>query len=181
MSVIYTNDLETGLTHNEPSCDVCKPVQNTFTALTEMFSKSKFLTALFTLIPMVFMFSILLYFEYEVQNFYFQGIMYNFQDFRPVLLNPVILITSLTLISGSLALISIYYGFYIIIGFCSYVYSAIAYWLIINTLIIVFCTWDYLNHSVIGYAFLWSSIASFIWLFSSAVMSSHKRVNGASV
>ena len=181
MSILYTNDLETGLTHNQPSCDLCNPIKNTFNALTEMFGKSKLLTALFTTIPMVFMFTILLYFEYGVQNFYFQGIMHNFQDFRPLLLNPVILITSLTLISGSMALISIRYRFYIVIGFCSYVYSAIAYWLIINTLIIVFCTWEYLNHSVIGYSFLWSSIASFIWLFSSAVMNAHRRVNGASV
>jgi hypothetical protein len=181
MSIIYTNDLETGLTHNQPSCDLCKPIQATFNGLIEMLSKSKLLTAFFTLVPMVFMFTILLYFEYQIQVFYFQGIMYNFQDFRPVLLNPVILITSLTLISGSLALISIRYGFYNIVVFCSYIYCAIAYWLIINTLIIVFCTWDYLNHSVIGYAFLWSSIASFIWLFSSAVMSVHKRVNGVSV
>ena len=181
MSVIYTNDLETGLTKNKPSCDLCKPIQTTFNALTEMFGKSKLLTALFTLVPMVFMFTILLYFEYQIQDFYFQGIMYNFQDFRSLLLNPVILITSLTLISGSLALISIRYGFHSIIELCSYIYSAIAYWLIINTLIIVFCTWDYLNHSVIGYSFLWSSIASFIWLFSSAIMSAHRRVNGASV
>ena len=181
MSIIYTNDLETGLTHNKPSCDLCKPIQATFNGLIEMLSKSKLLTAFFTLIPMGFMFTILLYFEYQIQVFYFQGIMFNFQDFRPLLLNPVILITSLTLISGSLALISIRYGFHYIIGLCSYVYSAIAYWLIINTLIIVFCTWDYLNHSVIGYAFLWSSIASFIWLFSSAVMSAHARVVGVSV
>jgi len=180
MSAIYTNDLESGTTHNEPSCDVCKPVQHTFTALTEMLGRSKLLTALFTLIPMVFMFTILLYFEYRVENFYFQGIIYNFQDFRPLLLNPVILITSITLISGSVALISICYEFYSIIALCSYVYSAIAYWLIINTLIIVFCTWDYFNHSAIGYAFLWSSIASFIWLFSSAVMSAHRRTSGAS-
>ena len=181
MSTLYTNDLETGLTHNQPSCDLCNPITKTFNALTEMFGKSKLLTALFTTIPMVFMFTILLYFEYGVQNFYFQGVMYNFQDFRSLLLYPVILITSITLIAGSISLVAIYYGFHNLIGMCSFVYSAIAYWVIINTLIVAFCTWQYLDHSVIGYAFLWSSIASFIWLFSSAVMSAHRRVNGASV
>ena len=178
MSVIYTNDLETGLgaTNQEPSCDVCAPVQTTFTALTNMLGKSKLLTALFTLIPMVFMFIVLLYLEYGVQNFYFQNIQYSVQDFRPVLIYPIILITTLTLIAGSISLIAIYYGFHNIIGMCSFVYSAIAYWVIINTLIVAFCTWEYLNHSVIGYAFLWSSIASCVWLFSSAVMNAHRRV-----
>lgn len=172
MSVIYTNDLETG---QEASCDVCAPIQNSFTALTDIFAKSKWLTALFTLIPMVFMFIVLLYLEYGVKNFYFQGIQYSIQEFRPVLVYPVILITSLTLIAGSMSLVAIYYGFYNMIGICSFIYSAIAYWVIINTLIVAFCTWEYLNHSVIGYAFLWSSVASCVWLFSSAVMNAHRR------
>lgn len=175
MSVIYTNDLETGVYHDEPHYNICKPIGNSFTALTDMLGKSKLLTALFTLIPMIFMLTILLYFEYEVQNFYFQGTIYNFQDFRSVLLYPIILITSLTIVSGSISLISIYYGFYNIIGMCSFIYSAIAYWIIINTLIIAFCTWGYLNHTVIGYAFLWSIVASSLWLFSSAVINSHKK------
>jgi len=177
MSVIYTNDLETGLTQNEPSCELCKPIQDSFTALTEMLAKSKLLTAFFTLIPMVFMLTILLYIEYQIQTFYFQGVIYNFQPYRPILLYPVILITSLTFISGSISLICIYYGFQQIIKLCSYVYSAIAYWLIINTLIIGFCTWEYLNHSGIGYTLLWCSIASFIWLLSSGVMSAHTTKN----
>jgi len=176
MSVIYTNDLETGLgaQNEEPSC---APVQTTFTALTNMLGKSKLLTALFTIIPMVFMFIVLLYLEYGVQNFYFQNIQYSIQEFRPVLVYPIILITSLTLIDGSISLVSIYYGFYNMIRMCSFVYSAIAYWIIINTLIVAFCTWEYLNHSVIGYIFLWSSIASCVWLFSSAVMNAHRRVS----
>ena len=180
MSVIYTNDLETGLAtmaNQEPSCDMCEPIQSSFTALTNMLGKSKVITALFTIIPMVFMFIVLLYLEYGVQNFYFQGIQYDFQEFRPLLLYPVVLITGLTTVSGTVSLVSIYYGFHNIITICSYVYSAIAYWLIINTLIITFCTWDYLNHDVIGYAFLWSSIASFIWLFSSAVMNAYSKNN----
>lgn len=180
MSVIYTNDLETGLAtmaNQEPSCDMCEPIQSSFTALTNMLGKSKLMTTLFTIIPMIFMFIVLLYLEYGVQNFYFQGILYNFQEFRSVLLYPVILISSLTLIAGSTSLVAIYYGFYNVIGMCSFVYSAIGYWVIINTLIVAFCTWEYLNHSVIGYAFLWSSVASIIWLFCSAVMNAHRRVN----
>ena len=169
----YLNDLESGIITQEQSCDICKPIRNTFTSLTKTIAKSNVLTALFTLIPMVFMFILLIYVEYGVQNFYFQGIKYNFQEFRPVLFYPVVLITSLTLISGTITLISIYYKMYTLIAFCSYIYSAIAYWGIINTLIIVFCTWDYLDHNVIGYAFLWSSLASFIWLFSSAVMNAY--------
>ena len=172
MSVIYTNDLETG---QESSCNICLPIQNSFTALINMLGKSKLLTALFVFIPMLFMCIILLYLEYGVQNFYFQGIQYNFQELRSVLLYPVILITSLTLLTGSISLVSVYYEIYNIIGFCSIVYTAIGYWIIINTLIIGFCTWEYLNHSVIGYAFLWSSLASFIWIFSSAVMRAHRR------
>ena len=168
MSVIYTNDLETGLVHERP--EVCKPI-------TRIISKSKVLTSLLITIPMGFMFILFLYFEYGVHNFYFQGIQYDFQEFRPLLLYPVVLITGLTAIAGTISLVSIYYGFHNIIKICSYVYSAIAYWLIINTLIITFCTWDYLNHDVIGYAFLWSSIASFIWLFSSAVMDAYSKNN----
>lgn len=168
MSVIYTNDLETGLAHERP--EVCKPIPR-------VISKSKVFTSLLITIPMGFMFILFLYFEYGVHNFYFQGIQYDFQEFRPLLLYPVVLITGLTTVSGTVSLVSIYYGFHNIITVCSYVYSAIAYWLIINTLIITFCTWDYLNHDVIGYAFLWSSIASFIWLFSSAVMDAYSKNN----
>ena len=168
MSVIYTNELETGLAHQQP--EVCKPIPR-------FISKSKILTSVLITIPMVFMFILFLYFEYGVHTFYFQGIQYDFQAFRPLLLYPVVLITSLTTITGTVSLVSIYYGFHNVVTVCSYVYSAIAYWLIINTLIITFCTWDYLNHDVIGYAFLWSSIASFIWLFSSAVMDAHSKNN----
>lgn len=166
MSAIYTNDLETGLAHERQ--EVCKPVPT-------FISKSKNLTSLLITIPMAFMFILFLYFEYGVHNFYFQGIQYDFQAFRSLLLYPVVLITSLTTFSGTVSLVSIYYGFHNIIGICSYVYSAIGYWLIINTLIITFCSWDYLNHDVIGYAFLWSSIASFVWLFSSAVMEAYSK------
>ena len=66
MSVIYTNDLETGLAtmaNQQPSCDMCEPIQSSFTALTNMLGKSKLMTTLFTIIPMIFMFIVLLYLE----------------------------------------------------------------------------------------------------------------------
>ena len=181
----YLHDLETGLVAttttttttkpNTETCDMCKPVRNTFNALTNFFAKSKILTSIYILIPMIMMFILLMYFEYGIVSIYFQDTQYDFDEFRKFFSPPVILISSMTFVSGILSLISVYFGFQNVIGMCSFVYSSIAYWALINTLIIVLCTYDYLNHQTIGYGFLASSLVSCVWLFSSAVMDAHRK------
>ena len=166
MSVIYTNDLETGLAHERT--EVCKPVPR-------VISKSKILTTLFITIPMITVITILLYFEYGIQTIYFRGYPYNFSEFRQFFSPPILLVSSITFITGSISLFSLYFELHYIIGICSYIYTAIAYWAIFNTLIISFCSWGYLDHSVIGYIFMWSSILSSLWLFSSAVMDAYSK------
>ena len=166
MSVIYTNDLETGLAQQKP--EVCKPVPR-------IISKSKILTSLFILIPMIIVFITLLYFEYGIQTIYFRGYPYDFDAFRQFFSPPILLVSSITFVAGTVSLISLYFGLHTIIGICSYIYTALSYWLIINTLIISFCSWDYLNHSVIGYIFMWATIASSLWLFSSAVLDAYSK------
>ena len=172
----YLNDLESQQPQAEQTCDACKPVRNTFNAVTKMCGQSKLLTTIFILIPMFFMCILLIYFEYGIATFYFQGYPYAFEEFRQFFSPPVTLLVSLTFIAGGLSLVSVYFGFQNVIGICSFVYSAIAYWAFINTLIIVCCTYDYLNHDTIGYGFLVSSIVSVVWLFSSAVMDAHCKV-----
>ena len=165
--VIYTNDLETGLAHERP--EGCKPVPR-------VISKSKLLTALFITIPMIMMFILLLYVQYGIQTIYFRGYPYDFSQFRQFFSSPLLLVSTITFVTGTVSLISVYFSFNSIIGLCSYIYSAIAYWLIFNTLIVSFCSWDYLRHDVIGYIFLWATIASSLWFFSSAVMDAQTRV-----
>ena len=164
--VIYTNDLETGLAHEQP--ELCKPVPR-------VISRSKLLTALFIAIPMIMMFILLLYFEYGIQTIYFRGYPYDFSEFRQFFTPPILLVSSITFVTGTISLTSLYFGLYYIVGVCSYIYSAIAYWLIFNTLIVSFCSWDYLRHDVIGYIFMWATIGSSLWLFSSAVMDAYMR------
>ena len=174
MSATYFNDLESQNTTTTTSCTTL--LCNRYNALTQFLGRSKFLTTIFILVPMIFMFTLLMYIEYSIQNIYFQGVQYDFQEYRSLLLYPIIAIASITFISGSVSLVSVYTGFYNLIRFGSFIYSAIGYWIFINTVIIAFCTWEYLNHNVIGYMFLWSSIASIVWLFSSAVMDTY-RIN----
>lgn len=164
--VVYTNDLETGLAHERP--EVCKPVPRFIT-------KSKLLSALFITIPMIIMFILLVYFQYGIKTIYFRGYAYDFSEFRQFFTPPLLLVSSITFVTGTVSLISVYFSFTSIIGLCSYIYSAIAYWLILNTIIISFCSWDYLNHDVIGYIFLWATIASSLWLFASAVMDAYSQ------
>ena len=180
----YLNDLEAGLVNTsttkpqveQETCDMCKPVRNTFNALTSFFGKSKLFTTIFILIPMIMMFILVLYFEYGIVSIYFQNTTYDFEEFRKFFSPPVVLLASMTFASGTISLISVYFGFQNVIGMCSFVYSSIAYWALINTLIIALCTYDYLNHSTIGYGFLASSLVSCVWLFSSAVMDAHRLV-----
>ena len=169
----YLNDLE-AQTSNQS--DGCKPIRSTFNAITTTIGKSKVLTGLFTLIPMIMMFIFFLYVEYGIETIYFQGYPYEFEQLRQFFNPPLTLLASMTFIAGALSLISLYFGFQNIIGICSFVYSSIAYWAIINTLIIVFCTYNYLNHDTIGIAFACSFSASIVWLFSSAVMDAHMKV-----
>ena len=175
----YLNDLEAqdpSAPQQLTSCDACKHVREAFSGFTKLFGKSKRLTAVFTLIPMIMMFIFFLYIEYGIQTVYFQGYPYEFERLRQFFNPPLTLLACMTFISGGLSIVSLYFGFQNIIGLCSFVYSSIAYWALVNTLIITFCTYDYLNHDVIGYGFLCSSIVSFVWLFSSAVMDAHRKV-----
>ena len=177
----YLNDLEAGLVNTTPTnpqqetCDACKPVRQMFNALTSFFGKSKLFTSIFIMIPMIMMFILVLYFEYGIVSIYFQNTTYDFEEFRKFFSPPVVLLASMTFASGTISLISVYFGFQNVIGMCSFVYSSIAYWAFINTLIIALCTYDYLNHRTIGYGFLASSIVSCVWLFSSAVMDAHRK------
>ena len=147
----YLDTFEPQNSQSEPtSCDACKPIRDAFSGFTKLFGKSKFITSMCILVPMVMMVYFYVYVEYGIQTLYFQGYPYEFDQLRTFFNPPLTLLASMTFVAGGVSLISLYCGFQNIVGVCSFVYSSIAYWALINTLIIVFCTWDYLNHQTIG-------------------------------
>ena len=60
-------------------------------------------------------------------------------------------------------------------------YASIAYWAIINILIIVFCMVPYFSGAVIGLLLGWSIPTTFVWLFTSAIMDAHRKNVNASI
>jgi len=122
----------------------------------------------------------LIYFETSFNNIYFNNVSYQITPYKYIILSPVIVVSNLTFVFGNLAFLAIRFELQSLLGFCSFVYASIAYWAIINILIIMFCMVPYFAASVIGSILAWSIPSSFIWLFTSAIMDAHrKNVNNA--
>jgi len=136
-------------------------------------AKSVILTSLIILTPMVAMFTIALFCEYSISTIIVNNTEYSIQEYRHILLSPIYVIASITWISGFIALVAIRFKVQSFIKICSYVYTAIGYWCILNIIILVFTAWSYLTSATIGHIFLWASPVALIWLFSAAVMNAY--------
>jgi hypothetical protein len=156
-------------------CDTCKPFREGFAKMTAAIASSKIFTAVFTAIPILSMIVALIYFETSFNIINFNNVDYEVSRYKYVILSPVIVVSSLTIIFGVAALLAIRFEFQNVLGFSSFVYAAIAYWGMINILIIVFCMIPYFSGSLIGSILAWSSFSAAIWLFSSAVMDAHRK------
>jgi len=177
MSEYYTMEAKKSL---RSGCDTCKPFREGFNKMAESLASSKVSTTLFTILPMVSMTVALIYFETSFSTIYFNNQQYQITPYKYIILSPVIVVSSLTFIFGFLALLAIRFELQNLLGFCSFVYASIAYWAIINILIIVFCMVPYFATSVVGSILGWSIPSAFVWLFTSAVMDAHrKNVNNA--
>jgi len=161
-------------------CDCCLPFRNGFNKMAESLASSKISTTIFTAIPMISMIVALIYFETSFNTIYFNNQPYQITAYKYIILSPVIVVSSLTFIFGALALLAIKFELQNLLGFCSFVYASIAYWAIINILIIIFCMVPYFATTVIGSILAWSIPSTFIWLFTSAIMDAHRvSVNNA--
>ena len=161
-------------------CDACKPFREGFNKMAESLASNKISTTIFTTIPMISMIVALIYFETSFNNIYFNNVSYQITAYKYIILSPVIVVSSLTFIFGALALLAIKFELQNLLGFCSFVYASIAYWAIINILIIIFCMVPYFATTVIGSILAWSIPSTFIWLFTSAIMDAHRvSVNNA--
>ena len=156
------------LNSNDLSTSLLDTLTNPIKSITHLAAKSSILTALLTLAPMVAMFIITLFFQYNTTTF-------NVDDssYRTILLSPIYVIASITWIAGFAALIAMRCKIQYVLRICSFVYAAIAYWCIINILILVFTAWSYLEIAAIGHIFVWSSLVTCIWLLSSSVMNTY--------
>jgi len=161
-------------------CDTCKPFREGFAKLTAAVARSKISTAVFTAIPILSMIVALIYFETSFNIINFNNVNYEVSAYKYIILSPVIVVSSLTIIFGFIGLVAIRFEFQNVLGFSSFVYAAIAYWMMINILIIVFCMIPYFSRSLIGSILAWSGFSIALWLFSRAVMDAHrKNVNSA--
>ena len=161
-------------------CDACKPFREGFNKMAESLASNKISTTIFTTIPMISMIVALIYFETSFNTIYFNNQPYQITAYKYIILSPVIVVSSLTFIFGALALLAIKFELQNLLGFCSFVYASIAYWAIINILIIIFCMVPYFATTVIGSILAWSIPSSFVWLFTSAIMDAHRvSVNNA--
>ena len=133
-------------------------------------AKSPLITIILILAPMVSMFAITLFCMYGISTITINEYEYTIQAYRNILLSPIYVITALTWIAGFAGLVAVYFKLKSILRLSSYIYAAIAYWAIINILILIFTAWSYMTISTIGHIFLWSSLTTVIWLYSSAVM-----------
>ena len=173
MSEYYTMEIKKG-------CDACKPFRDGFNKMAESLASSKISTTIFTILPIISMTIALIYFETSFNNIYFNNQPYQITAYKYIILSPVIVVSSLTFIFGVLALLAIKFELQNLLGFCSFVYASIAYWAIINILIIMFCMFPYFSTTVIGSILAWSIPSAFVWLFTSAIMDAHrKNVNNA--
>ena len=177
MSDYYTMESKNSL---RSGCDACKPFREGFNKVAESLAGSKVSTTIFTILPMASMIVALIYFETSFSTIYFNNQSYQITAYKYIILSPVIVVSSLTFVFGSLALLAIKFELQNLLGFCSFVYASIAYWVIINILIIVFCMVPYFAGSLIGSILAWSIPSAFVWLFTSAIMDAHrKNINNA--
>ena len=160
----------------QSGCDACKPFREVFNSSVKTIASSKLFTSILTTIPIISMIAALIYFETSLNAIVFDNTTYEISTYKYVILSPVIVVSSLTFIFGSAALLAIKFQFQNLLGFSSFVYASIAYWAIINILIITFCMVPYFSMLTIGKVLAWSIISSVIWLFTSAVMDAHRQL-----
>ena len=161
-------------------CDTCKPFRDVFNSFVKVIASSKLFTGILTTIPIISMIAAMIYFETSLKAIVFDNTTYEISTYKYVILSPVIVVSSLTFIFGSAGLLAIKFQFQNVLGFSSFVYASIAYWAIINILIITFCMVPYFSMLTIGKVLSWAIISSIIWLFTSAVMDAHRQgVNDA--
>ena len=153
--------------------NLISPATNPVRSMTHFVAKSGILTCILTLTPMIAMFVILLFCEYDINTITVNDYEYAIQDYRNILLYPIYVIASLTWIAGLASLVAMRLKVHFVLRLASFVYAAIGYWCILNILIVVFTAWSYLTAATIGHIFLWASIVALIWLFSAAVMNAY--------
>jgi len=146
---------------------------NPLRTVTHGVAKSAALTSLIILAPMIAMFAITLFCQYGIDTINVNNFEYDIQIYRHILLTPIYVIASITWISGFLALIAMRLKLQTILKLCSFVYSAIGYWCILNIIILIFTAWAYLTLATIGHIFLWSSLVTIVWLLSASIMKAY--------
>lgn len=129
---------------------------------------------------MLCMVALLIYFERFWSVVYIQNQTYYIQQWKSILLSPLYFISAITFVTWILSMVAIKCELQNLLGFCSFVYAAIAYWALINILILFFTAWVYVPISVIGLVFIWAIVPTMLWLFTSAVMDAHRiQINEA--
>jgi hypothetical protein len=160
--------------------DACKGCRSCFRSVTHTIAINRILTSVFSTLPMLCMVALLIYFERFWSVIYIQNQTYYIQQWKPILLSPLYFVSTITFIAWILSIVAIKCELQNLLGFCSFVYAAIAYWALINILILFFTAWVYLPIAIIGLVFVWSIIPTLLWLFTSAVMDAHRiQINEA--
>ena len=160
--------------------DACKGCRSCFRSMTHTIAINRILTGVFVSLPMLCVMALLIYFQQYWTYIDIRNQQYNILQYKSILLSPLYFISTVTFIAGIVALIAIRLELQNLLGFCSFVYAAIAYWALINILIIFFSAWVYLPIYLIGLIFVWSIIPTILWLFTSAVMDAHRvQINEA--
>jgi len=159
------------MTQTTDSCYICR---TSFNSIVQTIGKNSILTCVFVTLPMLCMITILIYVQYGLSTIYFIDQNYPINPYKYILLSPVYFIVGVTLVFGSLAIISIKLQWHNLLAICGFVYAAVAYWAIINILIVVVATWSFMSVAFIGHIFLWGSLSTSVWLFTSAIMEAHR-------
>ena len=159
------------MTQTTDSCYICR---TSFNSIVQTIGKNSILTGVFVTLPMLCMITILIYVQYGLSTIYFIDQNYPINPYKYILLSPVYFIVGVTLVFGSLAIISIKLQLHNLLAICGFVYAAVAYWAIINILIVVVATWSFMSVAFIGHIFLWGSLSTSVWLFTSAIMEAHR-------
>ena len=155
---------------------MCKPVRNAFSAATSAIASSPRMTGIIVGSPMISVAIGLIYAETSFDMVNFNGVPYSLQAYKNIILSPVYTITVLTLVSGVAALVGLYFSLQNLVGAAAFVYSAIAYWAIVNICIVIVPIWYYFSIHAVGTILCSIIFCALAWLFTGAVMDSY-RVN----
>ena len=157
-------------------CDMCKIFRDLFNATTSAIASSPRMTGIIVSIPMISVVIGLIYAETRFDMVNFNGVSYSLQAYKNIILSPIYTITVLTVVSGITSLVGLYFSLQNLVGVAAYVYSAIAYWAIINICIVVVPIWYYFSVHAVGTILSSIIFCALAWLFTGAVMDSY-RIN----